>query len=150
MPAYLGRSPAAASGSRNDGNEPVAVVRAPIIEAQIPETYLLSTLAFQSMVATKAFPAGPCAATRAVGAPTVAAAGRVSTQTTTTSATIPNRTTALGGPRRSRGRRRWPRGRGRNCEMSVRYSSAHAGQPEHHPRPRIPDRSILLVGRGRG
>jgi nicotinate phosphoribosyltransferase len=35
-------------------NEPVAIVRAPLIEAQIPETYLLSVIGFQSMIAAKA------------------------------------------------------------------------------------------------
>ena len=50
-----------------------------------------------SMVATKAFPSDR-AATQPVGAPTVAAAGRVSAQTTTTRAAIPNPTTASGGP----------------------------------------------------
>jgi nicotinate phosphoribosyltransferase len=35
-------------------NEPVAVIRAPIVEAQIPETYALAAIAFQSMIATKA------------------------------------------------------------------------------------------------
>jgi nicotinate phosphoribosyltransferase len=35
-------------------NEPVLMLRAPIIEAQIPETYLLSALSFQSIIATKA------------------------------------------------------------------------------------------------
>jgi nicotinate phosphoribosyltransferase len=34
--------------------EPFLTVRAPLIEAQIPETYLLSTIGFQSMIATKA------------------------------------------------------------------------------------------------
>ena len=34
--------------------EPILMVRAPIIEAQIPETYLLSTLTFQTLIATKA------------------------------------------------------------------------------------------------
>lgn len=34
--------------------EPMMTVRAPIIQAQIPETYLLSMLTFQSLVATKA------------------------------------------------------------------------------------------------
>jgi nicotinate phosphoribosyltransferase len=34
--------------------EPVLTVRAPIIEAQIPETYLLATVSFQSMIASKA------------------------------------------------------------------------------------------------
>lgn len=33
--------------------EPILMVRAPIIEAQIAETYLLSTVAFQTLVATK-------------------------------------------------------------------------------------------------
>ncbi len=34
--------------------EPVLTIRAPIVEAQIPETYLLATVGFQSMIATKA------------------------------------------------------------------------------------------------
>jgi nicotinate phosphoribosyltransferase len=34
--------------------EPVAIVRAPLIEAQIPETYLLATIGHQSMIAAKA------------------------------------------------------------------------------------------------
>ncbi|MGH9660424.1 MAG: nicotinate phosphoribosyltransferase [Bryobacteraceae bacterium] len=34
--------------------EPVMTVRAPIIEAQIPETFLLSTVTFQTLIATKA------------------------------------------------------------------------------------------------
>ncbi|MGH9654294.1 MAG: nicotinate phosphoribosyltransferase [Bryobacteraceae bacterium] len=34
--------------------EPVAIVRAPIVEAQLAETYLLSTFAFQTTVASKA------------------------------------------------------------------------------------------------
>ena len=34
--------------------EPVLTVRAPIIEAQLPETYLLSAVSFQSLVASKA------------------------------------------------------------------------------------------------
>jgi nicotinate phosphoribosyltransferase len=34
--------------------EPFLTVRAPLIEAQIPETYLLATIGFQSMIATKA------------------------------------------------------------------------------------------------
>ncbi len=34
--------------------EPFLTIRAPIIEAQIPETYLLAALSFQSLVATKA------------------------------------------------------------------------------------------------
>jgi nicotinate phosphoribosyltransferase len=35
--------------------EPVLTLRAPIIEAQIPETYLVAAIAFQSMIATKAW-----------------------------------------------------------------------------------------------
>ena len=35
-------------------NEPILRIEAPIIEAQIVETYLLSTLNFQSLIATKA------------------------------------------------------------------------------------------------
>ncbi|MBV9407043.1 MAG: nicotinate phosphoribosyltransferase [Acidobacteriaceae bacterium] len=35
-------------------NEPIAIVRAPLIEAQLIETYLLSTFAFQTMIASKA------------------------------------------------------------------------------------------------
>jgi nicotinate phosphoribosyltransferase len=34
--------------------EPMLTLRAPLVEAQIPETYLLSTLSFQSLIATKA------------------------------------------------------------------------------------------------
>ncbi|MBS1823687.1 MAG: nicotinate phosphoribosyltransferase [Acidobacteria bacterium] len=34
--------------------EPLLTVRAPLVEAQIPETYLLSTIAFQTLIATKA------------------------------------------------------------------------------------------------
>ncbi|MEO8025424.1 MAG: nicotinate phosphoribosyltransferase [Bryobacteraceae bacterium] len=34
--------------------EPFLTIRAPIIEAQLPETYLLATIGFQSMIATKA------------------------------------------------------------------------------------------------
>jgi nicotinate phosphoribosyltransferase len=35
-------------------NEPIAIVRAPIIEAQLAETYLISTFAFQTSIASKA------------------------------------------------------------------------------------------------
>src|SRR5208337_2402486 len=34
--------------------EPMLTLRAPIVEAQIPETYLLAALSFQSLIATKA------------------------------------------------------------------------------------------------
>ena len=36
------------------GGEPALTLRAPIIEAQIPETYLLSALTFQTLIASKA------------------------------------------------------------------------------------------------
>lgn len=36
------------------GGEPLLTLRAPIIEAQIPETYLLSALGFQTLIASKA------------------------------------------------------------------------------------------------
>jgi len=35
-------------------NEPFLTLRAPLVEAQIPETYLLATVGFQTMIATKA------------------------------------------------------------------------------------------------
>lgn len=47
-------------------NEPVLTVRAPTIEAQIPETYLLATVGFQSMIATKAARTVEAAAGRSV------------------------------------------------------------------------------------
>lgn len=46
--------------------EPMMTVRAPIIEAQIPETYLLSALTFQTLIATKAARMVDAAAGRAV------------------------------------------------------------------------------------
>src|SRR4051794_13918035 len=47
-------------------NEPIAIVRAPIVEAQLVETYLLSTFAFQTMVASKAIRCVTAAAGRPV------------------------------------------------------------------------------------
>jgi nicotinate phosphoribosyltransferase len=47
-------------------HEPVALIRAPIIEAQIPETYALAAIGFQSMIATKAARSVEAAAGRAV------------------------------------------------------------------------------------
>jgi nicotinate phosphoribosyltransferase len=47
-------------------NEPVAIIRAPIVEAQLPETYALATLGFQSMIATKAWRSVEAAAGRPV------------------------------------------------------------------------------------
>ena len=46
--------------------EPVMTVRAPVIEAQIPETVLLSTITFQTLVATKAQRSVSAAGGRAV------------------------------------------------------------------------------------
>ena len=46
--------------------EPVLNVRAPIIEAQIPETYLLATISFQTLIATKAARVAQAAGGRAV------------------------------------------------------------------------------------
>ena len=46
--------------------EPVLTLRAPVIEAQIPETWLLSGIGFQTMIATKAARVVEAAAGRAV------------------------------------------------------------------------------------
>jgi nicotinate phosphoribosyltransferase len=46
--------------------EPLLTIRAPIVEAQIPETYVLSAVAFQSLVATKAARSVEVAGGRAV------------------------------------------------------------------------------------
>ena len=46
--------------------EPMMIVRAPLVEAQIPETYLLSALTFQTLIATKAARVVDSAAGRAV------------------------------------------------------------------------------------
>jgi nicotinate phosphoribosyltransferase len=46
--------------------EPVLTLRAPLIEAQIPETYLLAAISFQSMIATKAWRTAEAAQGRAV------------------------------------------------------------------------------------
>ncbi len=46
--------------------EPVLIIRAPIIEAQIPETWLLSMLGFQTMIASKAARTVEAAAGRSV------------------------------------------------------------------------------------
>jgi nicotinate phosphoribosyltransferase len=45
---------AAPEGTPLFAGEPMLTVRAPIIEAQIPETYLLSAISFQSLIAAKA------------------------------------------------------------------------------------------------
>ena len=46
--------------------EPALTVRAPIIEAQIPETYLLSAVTFQTLIASKAARCAEAAASRPV------------------------------------------------------------------------------------
>lgn len=46
--------------------EPFLTLRAPLIEAQIPETYLLATIGFQSLIATKAARINDVASGRAV------------------------------------------------------------------------------------
>lgn len=45
---------AVAEGTPMFAGEPVLIVRAPIMEAQIPETYLLAAITFQTLIATKA------------------------------------------------------------------------------------------------
>lgn len=47
-------------------NEPLLIVRAPLIEAQIVETFLLSTIGFQTMIASKAVRVVEAAAGRTV------------------------------------------------------------------------------------
>src|SRR4030095_14420270 len=46
--------------------EPVLTIRAPIIEAQLPETYLLSAVTFQTLIASKAARCTTAAARRPV------------------------------------------------------------------------------------
>lgn len=46
--------------------EPLLTIRAPLIEAQVPETFLLSTISFQTMIASKASRVVRAAAGRAV------------------------------------------------------------------------------------
>lgn len=57
---------AAPEGTPVFAGEPVLTVRAPLVEAQIPETYLLSTIAFQTLIATKAARVAETAAGRSV------------------------------------------------------------------------------------
>jgi nicotinate phosphoribosyltransferase len=45
---------AAPEGTMLFAGDPILTVEAPLMEAQIPETYLLSTLTFQTLIATKA------------------------------------------------------------------------------------------------
>ena len=57
---------AMAEGTPFFPGEPILRVRAPLIEAQIPETYLLSMIAFQTLITTKAVRVVEAAAGRAV------------------------------------------------------------------------------------
>jgi nicotinate phosphoribosyltransferase len=57
---------AAPEGTILFAGEPVLTVRAPIIEAQIPETYLLSAVTFQTLIASKAARCATAAAGRPV------------------------------------------------------------------------------------
>ena len=49
---------AAPEGTPMFAGEPLLILRAPLLEAQIPETYLLATIAFQTMVGYQGFPIG--------------------------------------------------------------------------------------------
>jgi nicotinate phosphoribosyltransferase len=51
---FTGNVFAVPEGTPMFAGEPIMTIKAPIIEAQIPETYLLSTLTFQTLIATKA------------------------------------------------------------------------------------------------
>jgi nicotinate phosphoribosyltransferase len=63
---FTGDVYAVAEGTPVFAGEPMLMVRAPIVEAQIPETYLLSMIGFQTLIATKAARAVETAAGRAV------------------------------------------------------------------------------------
>lgn len=51
---FTGDLAAVPEGTAIFPNEPLAIVRAPLLQAQIVETYLLSTFAFQTLIASKA------------------------------------------------------------------------------------------------
>jgi nicotinate phosphoribosyltransferase len=51
---FTGNVFAVPEGTPMFAGEPILTIRAPIIEAQIPETYLLSAITFQTLIATKA------------------------------------------------------------------------------------------------
>lgn len=51
---FTGDIDAVREGTPVFANEPFLTVRAPLIEAQIPETYLIAAIAYQSIIATKA------------------------------------------------------------------------------------------------
>jgi nicotinate phosphoribosyltransferase len=50
---FTGQVFAVAEGTPVFAGEPILTLKAPILEAQIPETYLLATITFQSLIATK-------------------------------------------------------------------------------------------------
>src|SRR5579863_8186950 len=51
---FTGNVFAVPEGTPMFAGEPIMTIKAPIIEAQIPETYLLSAVTFQTLIATKA------------------------------------------------------------------------------------------------
>ena len=51
---FTGELSAVPEGTAIFPNEPLAIIRAPLLEAQIVETYLLTTFAFQTLIASKA------------------------------------------------------------------------------------------------
>jgi len=51
---FTGDLAAVPEGTAIFPNEPLAIIRAPLLEAQIIETYLLTTFAFQTLIASKA------------------------------------------------------------------------------------------------
>ena len=51
---FTGDLYAVSEGTAIFPNEPIAIVRAPLLEAQLVETYLLTTFAYQTLVASKA------------------------------------------------------------------------------------------------
>ena len=63
---FTGDVDAVAEGTIVFASEPILRVRAPLIEGQIVETYLLSTIAFQTLIATKASRLVEAAAGRSV------------------------------------------------------------------------------------
>jgi len=52
---FTGNVFAVPEGTPMFAGEPIMTIKAPIIEAQIPETFLLSTITFQTLIATKAW-----------------------------------------------------------------------------------------------
>ena len=51
---FTGNVFAVPEGTPMFAGEPILTIKAPILEAQIPETYLLSAITFQTLIATKA------------------------------------------------------------------------------------------------